>query len=240
MFSDERKYRYHKRLLDGKILIYEVPTLAHDTVSGKIAAQFRDYGRYVRSRGSTDIRIDSHGVLQPDGSIFIEQMNLNIYRALDAAGNPLPRIVLEVSYSEPYDSIFSLPQIYFSVGNGNGIRGVLFVIIRKSRVHNQFQMIACEYRYGVNYPAGKIIHHSKLPEAEVGRFSGVGRESNGQLNPPCDIDHIEFYRFPIESEDLWHCCDPQIMAGYNVDQYYYIDLHEVKRLLLAEVARQAN
>jgi hypothetical protein len=132
----DRKYPFHKGLVNGTILIYEVevPSKLHEIVATNIASQIRDlFGEVVIGSGRADIRIEERTIREPDQSLYVDSEEFDIQRAIDAANETLPRIIIEVSYTEPYESIFGSSGHYFSIiGDGNGIRGVALIIIRGS------------------------------------------------------------------------------------------------------------
>jgi hypothetical protein len=249
-FPIDCKFPFHKELVSGKILIYEAPSKLHEIVATEIAFQFRDlFGKVVVGSGSADIRIKERTIREPDQSLYVDPEEFEIQRAVDAANEMLPRIVIEVSYSEGYQSIFGLPAQYFSVGDGNGIRGVVLIIIRRHDIiHDRFQMIACYYRYNLNVPTrilsfghyldprteASIILYSGLTNITAnGIFRGVGRMNpDGGLDPLCEDDSNSLYHFPIESDDLWYGCNAATRQLYNVGEYIHINLFQMKNMVV--------
>jgi hypothetical protein len=233
-FPTDGKYSCHMRLVDSKVVIYEVPSQVHDVMAQEAFRQFVVQDPSIRSLGSADIQINATTLLRPDQSFRVRPNNGFVERGRDYAGQSLPSVVIEVAVTESYSSIFGLPAIYFSTGE-NGIRGVLLIIIRKSKRNGRYQMVACYYRHDSDTPtrlmsfgeylniktANTILEYS---HADAAALNGVDRGG-----PPCDENNRDFYRFPIESEDLWHGCTPDVIANNNVPAYYFLDLYELHR-----------
>ena len=215
----------HIRLVAGEVRIFELPTGVHESVANNILIQLSRQNRFIESQGSGDIVIDNNTLLQPDQSILLYRTNTRPpVAATDLRGNMLPKVVIETSYSEQYGSIFSLPHLYFSVGNGAGIQGVILLIIRRSKAYpDNWQMVALYYPYGNNDDHGNpaptqaisfgdylhtrtrniILEQGHVPQ---GLLCGVGVNND----PPCNQEGLALYQFGVPRDALWHGCDEEL------------------------------
>jgi hypothetical protein len=143
LFAVDKIQGCHARLLDdGEVQIYELPNRQHEIVSANVYEQLFTKNNCTKSNRSADIV--NQTLLQPDGSLLIRPPsgipNMVIPGSVDHMANTLPKIVIEVSCTEPYDSIAQLPKQYFAAGRDgdavNGIptvQGVIIFIIRRSK-----------------------------------------------------------------------------------------------------------
>jgi Uma2 family endonuclease len=114
MFPDNLK-GCHRCLIDGKVLLYELPSRTHERPAAEIYGQLRSQSRYISSGRTGDIFFDTieHRVLQPDQSIFVWHEDLARPGAMDARNiSKLPKVVVEVSFRQPFDDIFQRVSTY--------------------------------------------------------------------------------------------------------------------------------
>eukprot|EP01033_Poteriospumella_lacustris_P012737 gene12737-9106_t len=236
----------HHRLVSGKVQLFELPSHLHESAAAGILLQLRDQHRCVMSKGSGDIVIDETTKLEPDESIYISKANEPRPGAVDARGNRLPKIVVEVSHSELCSSIGSLPTRYFSVGGEEGIQGVILVFIRHADppVEGRYQMVALLYDYradrdAAGYPVpsaaisfGDYLHgntktaiaeHCRVPEGLWTGALGV------QPEVVCDRPELEPFQLQIDGELLWRGYDPAARARLAANnEAFVVDLFELK------------
>lgn len=232
--------------MNGKVQIFELPSDLHDSAAAGILLQLRDQHRCVMSKGSGDICIGETTKLQPDQSIYISKANEPRPGAVDARGKRLPKIVVEVSYSEPNRSIGSLPMLYFSVGGEEGIQGVILVFIRHADppVEGRCQLVALLYDCRADRDAegylvpsaaisfGDYLHgstkcaiadHCRVPEGLWTGALGMHPEV------VCDQPELEPFQLQIDGELLWRGYDPAARARLAANnETFVVDLFELK------------
>lgn len=231
----------HVRLLHGKIQIYEVPNHIHEAVATEICGQLCYQNRNIGGTGSGRIHINDDLRLEPDQSFYIDNRRNVRPGAVDFMGRKLPKLIIETSFSEAYSSIFSLPQHYFSIGEGDGVQAVLIVIVRKHA--DSFQMAAFLYEHnhivnGVYTPSvamsfGDYLHEQtrralvEYSHVDEEAFIGYGITED---YPPCDHRGMPEYQLNIPAEALWHGVDAadRDQLDFNEDGFH-VDLFEVKR-----------
>lgn len=236
----------HHRLVNGKALFFELPSHLHESAAAGILLQVARQHRCVMSKGSGDIVIGETTKLEPDESIYISKANEPRPGAVDARGKRLPKIVVEVSYSEPNRSIGSLPRLYFSVGGEEGIQGVILVFIRHADppVEGRCQLVALLYDYRADrdaegYPVpsaaisfGDYLHgstktaiayHCRVPEELWTGALGMHPEV------VCDRPELEPFQLQIDGELLWRGYDPAARARLAANnEAFVVDLFELK------------
>jgi hypothetical protein len=237
----------HHRLVNGQVQLFELPTEIHEVAASQILLQLRDQNRYVQSKGSGDIFTNATTKLEPDESIFIDGDDVPRPGAVDPNGGRLPKIVVEVSYSEPYKSIGALPARYFSVGGENGIQAVILIVIRHpvQPVEGRCQMVVLLYDYRTPRDANgdpvpsmaisfgdylywstkrAIDRHCRVPND---RWSGVGIHQ-----VVCDQEGLVAFQLQIDGELLWKGYDAAARARLAATNTpFVVDLYEMKRLV---------
>lgn len=231
------------RLVNNKLYIYEIPTAIHEavvtafiggvmslniTLSGSVHDPFMILNSPI-------LRFDN-GAMEPDFSFH------NLLRP--AAVDQYPNVVVEVAYTESYDSVFSSVATYFSRPS---VRVVIIVKLPHRRNQSAgrrliSQMIVCVYRaedwhnnlhracqaisFGVQlHPitAAQIIARSGVEEKA---FIGVGRHAN---EVRCIGPNIDQYQLMIPGEDLWYKF-PEQNRPYPLPDLR-IDLWYIKRYI---------
>eukprot|EP01033_Poteriospumella_lacustris_P009043 gene9043-6495_t len=193
----------HHRLVNGQVQLFELPTKMHEVAASQILLQLRDQNRYVQSEGSGDIFINATTKLEPDESIFIDGDDVPRPGAVDPNGGQLPKIVVEVSYSEPYNSIGALPARYFSVGGENGIQAVILIFIHHpvQPVEGRCQMVVLLYDYRIH----QVV---------------------------CDQEGLAAFQLPVDGELLWKGYDAAARAHLAATNApFVVDLYKIKRLV---------
>lgn len=250
LFPGDKVYGCHARLNDGQIQIFELPSRVHEAVGSAVYDLLKQQNRHILSMRSGDITISDNTLLQPDDSYYIRSFDQVIPGAVDHKQMLLPKIVVEVSYSEGYSSISALPKQYFSIGNGDGVQGVLLFFVRKCTVRGreeEYQMVVLYYQCGHNDLNGdpvptiaksfghylvpvtknKIVTECNVPE---GLLEGVGIGGG-----PCNSVGLPLYRLEIPYEALWHGYSPEARALMQfAEDPFIIDLFEVQRRVVVE------
>jgi hypothetical protein len=67
----DAKYGFSKRLINGKIQIYEILSQAHEKAAHEIYGQLREQNRRLKSTGSATLTFDDATCLEPDDSVYI-------------------------------------------------------------------------------------------------------------------------------------------------------------------------
>ena len=138
------KLGYRMRYSHGRLQIYEIPSEPHEKISRKIdlLAGFYNtrhgvpFDRPLNPSGSTKYFFQNCR-LEPDCS-YSNTLNPLNDAPRDLHGTQWPNIVVEVGYSETYESIFDTVPIYFS---SEHIRAVIVINLVRSRrgVYNTFR-----------------------------------------------------------------------------------------------------
>lgn len=233
LFPDDQKLDYRVRLNDGRIELFELQSTIHEVAAEEFLLQLRECHRAVCSTGTSGIAVNNASVYKPDKGIYIKPRNQALGDE-DSHGRKIPKLVLEVAYTQRYRSVFSLPQKYLSMNNhsDNGIQAVVVIVIRRSTSDsNAFQMVALLYRNHHRNNAGrytpttvvsfghylhpntwkKIASYSSFPHAQ---FQGVGTNQPGGDN----------LVLPIAADILWHGINPAtrgqmlfVQGSYNIN-----------------------
>lgn len=254
LFPGDKIRACHRRLIDGVVQIFEIPSQVHEAVAANVFAQLTQHNNCIESNGSADIVINNQTLLQPDGSLFVlppPTLNMGIPGSVDHAGKRQAKIVLEVSVTEPYRSIAELPRKYFAGGGDeaiNGIQGVIIFIIRRSTSparEGQYQMIALYYpRNNVNNndpvpsiaisfghylsPLTKrcLTKHLRMP---VNVLQGVG-VGNAVA---CNQQGLPTYQFPIPNAALCHGFDENARLAMALNSNSTaVDLFNIQRRIV--------
>lgn len=259
--TDSKENNWSKqRLLERRIYIFELPTKVHDAAAQSVVLQLRSLSRWVRSEGSGDIVLGNNTLLQPDGAIYVRGnagMGGERPGAVDSRNNKLPKVVIEVSLTEPFSSIFALPAAYFRAageGRDDGIRGVVIVIVRREGGSQggglgRKQMVALYYAFGVNNDEGQprpsaaisfgdylhpstkaaIMTHGRVP---AGGLSGVQVDED---YVECDQAGLDQYKLEIPAAALLHGISPasQIAMQFDPNRPLFVDLYELKDDIIA-------
>lgn len=154
-------------------------------------------------------------------------------------------MVVEVAYSESYESVFSSVATYFSHPS---IRVVIIVKLpyRRNLVGGRrviSQMIACVYRaadwhndrqracqaisFGYELVPRTATHIIARSGVEENAFIGVGRHAN---EVQCNGPNIDQFQLIIPGEDIWHDVLEQNRPHPLPD--LQIDLWNIKRHIL--------
>jgi hypothetical protein len=130
-----QKLGYRVRYADGRLSIYEIPTTTHEIVAGHFDTVVIVYNMtHYGSSASPLFSLRSSTIyfpgarLEPD-SCYRNRFVPRLQAPVDDR-NILPNIIVEVGDSEPFDSIFGMPRLYFST---NHIRTVIIVKLIRSR-----------------------------------------------------------------------------------------------------------
>ncbi len=103
------------RLLDGKVIIHEVPLGSHGIIAGEIGKQMGIWHNDLAVFGEWDVIVDRNSVLRPDGSIQPDNLpRPPVGQECDSSGWAYPTVVVEVGLSEGLESLHSLAGRYFS------------------------------------------------------------------------------------------------------------------------------
>ncbi len=103
------------RLLDGKVIIHEVPLGSHGALAGEIVGQMKMWYNDLIVFGERDVIVDMNSVLRSDGPIQPYQLpRPSVGQACDLSGWTYPTVVVEVGLSERLESLHSLTRRYFS------------------------------------------------------------------------------------------------------------------------------
>lgn len=250
MFPDNWK-RCHRCLIDGKVILYELPSTAHERPAAEILLQLHRQSQYISSEGTGDICFGpiEHRVLQPDQSIFVWHEDLVRPGAVDARNiSKLPKLVVEVSFRQPLDDIFQRVSTYFSEGAGDGVRAVLVIIIRKAASSSRLQLLAVYFEYDNGHPTGGYpmpsvavsfgdYLHTRTKKAIEERghipatmMQGVGVRAS-TLPPACTAATRQEYqlRIPTASVLFYGYTAQQMAEVFNVTtENFSIDLYRLK------------
>eukprot|EP01033_Poteriospumella_lacustris_P015274 gene15274-10921_t len=218
MFPDNWK-ACHRCLIDGKVLLYELPSETHERPAAEIYGQLRSQSRYISSKGTGDIYFEDR-VLQPDQSIFVWHVDFARPGAMDARNIwKLPKLVIEVSFRQPFDDIFQRVPTYFSQA----------VYFEYDDVHGHPTP-----RVAVSF--GDFLHHRTMRAAEhwghipENMMQGVGVHET-TLPPACTAATHQQYQLRIPTASvLFHGYTAQQIAEvFNVTTAYLpIDLFMLK------------
>lgn len=249
------------RLYEGTVQIFEIPSTFHEAIAGGFSAQLMRH-THVQYRGNANIAIGDNTVLQPDASYYLDDHQRDLPGAVDVRRAKLPKVVVEVSYHEPYSSLFALPQKYFDAAaegpNDQGIQGVILVVFRpegggapEPAAVQRFQLVALYYAFNQTDESGVLLPslaisfgdylHPATKEAieshgqvQPGQLRGVlGRYTNDEATVLCDRLGLPEYRFEIPAEAMWRGYRQQDREAMGFDANpFVIDLFAVKMCVL--------
>lgn len=206
------------RLLNCQIQIYEVRTSVHEITIGRMDSIVNTYCTVsmvawfpMVADGSTKYFL-AHSRLEPDCS-YSNLLIPRELRLLDNQRNDQPTIVVEIAYTESYDSVFGTVPVYFEMYQ---VQLVLLIILTKSTTEPSnylgdsfiIQMHAVLYRRQVSteHPARVISFGYQLHECTRSTMQSISKVPEG-LYTGLGIDCVNNARLKV-----W----PRINLSYQV------------------------
>ncbi len=220
------------RLLDGKVIIHEVPLGSHGAVAGEIGRQMVIWHNDLRIFVERDVIVNMNSVLHPDGSIQPYQLpRPPVGQDCDSSGWAYPTVVVEVGLSEGLESLHSLAGRYFSVRTT--IQVYIAIKIFGYRRNGTRTLVAFVYEHTSPNPRRPILIKSfgtaSMHRRSVRFFirkgipnhniTGFGRFSA----PPCNGSGIQIYQINIPAAAIFHgsniAIPNNLVNGFNLDLY---------------------
>eukprot|EP01033_Poteriospumella_lacustris_P005661 gene5661-4051_t len=165
----------------------------------------------------------------------------------------IPKLVVEVSYTQPYHKLFPRLDTYFSFGDGHGVRAVLNIIIRRTaggvaQPANALQLVAVFYEYdkvgdeGVPLPSAAISFGDYLNSRTKHAIESGGHVPANMMRgvgiddaPPCNDAHRQEYLLSIpKATVLFHDYTEDEITAMDVaveEPHFHIDLYSLQSLI---------
>ncbi|CAG8594433.1 3061_t:CDS:2 [Paraglomus brasilianum] len=134
-------------LRDGKIIINEIPTVIHATVSAlfKVFMGRWNY-RDLRYGDDTTMILNQNNVKEPDSWVRpVRRPRPPLTQAMDRLGTPYPTMIVEVGHAQSLPDLHWKVELYFDVRTT--IQIVLTIKIYEPRVDHTAAMIAALYLF---------------------------------------------------------------------------------------------
>ena len=219
-------------LLDGKVIIHEVPLGAHGEVAGEIGKRMIIWHNNLIVSGERDVIVDRNSVLRPDASIRPDQLPAPpAGQGCDASGWPYPTLVVEVGLSEGLLSLHSLVRRYFNqrttiqlylaikiFGRRNdGTRSlVAFLYERTSPNPGRPVLVKSFGTAPMHWSAYQFFRRRRVP---IQNITGFGINNA----PPCNGPGIQIYQINIPTNAIFYgftAIKPSNLAnGFDLNLY---------------------
>ncbi|RIA98322.1 hypothetical protein C1645_750248 [Glomus cerebriforme] len=239
--SLETYLNYHKqetgltvdmRLLDGNVIIYEVPLGPHAAVAGEIGKLMGIWHNNLTILGERDVIVDRNTVVRPDASIQPDDLpRPPVGQECDKAGWPYPTVVVEVGLSEGTKSLHDLARRYFDRRTTvqlylaikifgrrrDGTRALLaFLYQRTSSNPGRPVLVKSFGTAPIDSSTLKFFRRRGVPDQDI---TGFGRH----LAPPCNGPGFQMYQINFPATAIFYGSPagipPNLMNGFDLDLY---------------------
>lgn len=165
--NGKERLPFRMRLVEGKVWIYEVPSLAHDATASWILSIFSLHGFNNMINEINPYKIGQCTLKFDDGSCLEPDLAINNEMRLNCTPQNMihyPNVVVEVAYSENYASVVNTVPIYF---RSAGIRVVIILKLGYSR------RVDAEGRLIISYMIASLYRHAnwdagdRLPQQAI-------------------------------------------------------------------------
>ncbi|GBB95729.1 hypothetical protein RclHR1_00260034 [Rhizophagus clarus] len=217
-------------LLEGRVVIHEVPLGIYGIVAGEVTSQMRDWYNRLNVFHERDVIVDRNSTVIPDGSVQPRDLpRPPAGQGCDKGGVPYPTVVVEVGLSEGLKSLHSkarryfIPrttiQIYIAVKIFNPRRDGTRVLVAfvYERANPERPILVKSFGTAAMYISTlKFFRRRRVPDQDI---TGVGRHTA----PPCNHLGIPIYQINIPATAIFNGSPTGIPAnlgnGCNIDLY---------------------
>lgn len=229
-------------LIEGRIILIQIPDELHEIIAEQVVLQFGAFNnRIFTPLGSTRVRYGQANTCLESDKSFV---NRHATHLLDPRGKVIPTIIVEVAYSESYESIQDTALQYLYNLN---VRMVISIKILATR-HHVNQLYCIVHTRDDNGPAiaSQVISfgpgcRSQTVEAIIrhtgvhpDNFIGIGRPGFdlGQVNYPEVLNDEETFSIIVPNEVIW----------WNVPEArrFAIDQFRLRLINFAECLQELN
>ncbi|GBB92081.1 hypothetical protein RclHR1_01960031 [Rhizophagus clarus] len=229
-YKEEAKLTVDMRLLDGNVIIYEVPLGPHAAVGGEFTRLMIMWYNNLMVFGDRNVIVSRNSLVRPDVTVQPNDLPQPVAgRECDSTGWPYPTVVMEVGLSEGVNSLHTLARSYFSVRTDiqiylaikiysrrrNGTRAMVAFLYQRSNFDGRPILVKSFGTAPLRWNTLRFFRNMDVPNQAI---TGVGRTA-----PPCNGPNIPDYQINIPSNEIFRGSPvgipPNLVVGFNLDLY---------------------
>ncbi|CAG8459722.1 6464_t:CDS:2 [Paraglomus brasilianum] len=234
----DRKLPVRIRLVDGKILAYEVPLTSHGAVVGRISKMVVVWNNQLDCAYEEDLIVGLNSYYTADLTIRPQGLpRAPAGQEPNSDGNAYPTMVVEVGNSEPVPSLHDLSAGYFSPRTTiqiylaiklfpirqNGTRAMLALRYLRTNHNNTVPDIIISF--GTASPHSSTIEFlTNVVGVPPANITGVGFSATA-----CNTPGLPDYRLHIPVIELFNGASGGVPGAFNG---LYLDLWELQNIVL--------
>jgi len=217
-------------LLEGKVVIHEVPLGIYGVVAGEVIGQMRVWYNRLNTFHDRNVIVDRNSTVIPDGSVQPRDLlRPPAGQGCDSDGVPYPTVVVEVGMSEGLKSLHSkarryfLPrttiQVYIAIKIFNSRRDgtrVLVAFVYERANPGRPILVKSFGTAAMHIVTLRFFRRRRVPDQDI---TGVGRH----MAPPCNQLGIPIYQINIPATAIFNGSPAGIPVnlgnGCNIDLY---------------------
>jgi hypothetical protein len=210
--ESEPKLPVKIRLVNGKIIAYEVTLAPHAVAVFEVSAMLHRWSEQLDGGLAEDLIVSSNSYFTADCTF--RPRCLPPSEACSSPGWPYPNMVVEVGYFESIESLHELAPLYLSQDTTIMIYLAIKIYPFYAHQHGVGPMVAMLYQRSSQTPNiptrvisfGNAPLHTNVVNFFINmgvpsvNFTGFGRHGAS----PCNAPNLPIYQLPIPAAEIFH------------------------------------